>query len=166
MQIPKRKPGRWAGQKTDPHLTRSKYRELEDKLERLKKYSRPRAADEVRLLASDGDFSDNAPYAAAKARLRGINRRIDEIEDQLKQAVIIDRDANQNEISIGSRVRVEINGRQKTYEILGSAETDPARGIISHKSPIGQALLGQRPGETVKVKINGKTNKYKIIALN
>ena len=64
---------------------------------------------------------------------------------------------------LGHTVTVEVNGKQKTYQILGSSETDPARGIISHNSPLGAALLGKRVGERVRVPLNNKTVAYTIV---
>lgn len=148
MQIPKRKPGKYANQERDPHLTQEKVDEMKAELERLKFVSRPRAASEVKRLAEMGDFSENAAYQMAKGRLRGINQRILELDDHLKRAVIIRPDSS-GVVQLGSTVTVEISGKQKMFLILGSTETDPAAGVISHKSPIGAALMGHRVGDTV-----------------
>lgn len=154
MQIPKRKPGKYTHLKPDPHLTAAKYSELKDKLERLKTLSRPRAAGEVRRLAEMGDFSDNAAYSIAKGRLRGLNQRILDLEDHLKSAVIVKPDSDASIVQLGHRVTVETSGKEKSYLILGSSETDPQAGVISHHSPVGQALLGRRVSETVRVRIS------------
>ena len=89
MRTPTRKPGKYAGVKPNANVTKKKYLELEAKLKKLTERSRVNAIKEVKRLALDGDFSENHAYSMAKGRLRGINRRIDEIEDQLKRAVII-----------------------------------------------------------------------------
>jgi transcription elongation factor GreA len=161
MRTPQRKPGKYAGKKPDPYITRYKYQELENKLERLKQAQAP-AAEEVRRLASDGDFSENAAYQMAKGRLRGINQRITDIEDHLKRAVIIEAKNKSDRIALGSRVTIESNGKEKTYEILGPTETDPKLNIISHKSPLGSALINHRVGDTIKLKINNKLKEFKI----
>jgi len=163
MQVPTRKPGKYSGNKPDPYLTRQKYQELEKKLDRLKTFSQPRAAREVKRLALDGDFSENAAYSMAKGRLRGINQRILEIEDHLKNAIIINPEGKSSKVELGSRVKLEINGREKTYTILGSSETNPESGIISRNSPLGRALLGLRAGETAKIQLSGRQVEYKII---
>lgn len=164
MQTPKRKPGKYAGQKPDPKITLEKYLELKDKLERLKKLSRPRAIKEVKLLAQDGDFSENAAYQIAKGRLRGINQSITDIEDWLKKAEVIQPSDNKI-VEVGHRVTVEIEGKEKIFTILGSSETNPELGIISHASPIGSTLLGRKIGETFEVVINGKSRRYKILKI-
>jgi transcription elongation factor GreA len=163
MRVPIRKPGKYTFDKADPHLTETKFTELKSKLERFKA-GRPRLIEEVKRLASDGDFSENAAYQIAKGKLRGLNQRILETEDLLKRAIII-KPAGHATVQIGSTVIVEIAGRRKALTILGSAETDPAKGVISHKAPVGSALLGRQIGETVKIKLNNKVVEYKIISV-
>lgn len=166
MQTPKRKPGKYTHLKPDPHLTPAKYAELKEKLEHLKTISRPRAAAEVRRLAEMGDFSDNAAYSIAKGRLRGLNQRMIDLEDQLKKAVIIKPASDATAVQLGHRVTVETAGKQKTYLILGSSETNPQAGVISYHSPVGAALLGRRAGDTVKVRpAAGKEIFLKIIGI-
>jgi transcription elongation factor GreA len=161
MRTPTRKPGKYFQAKTDPRITPEKYLELEKKLDRLKKFSQPEAIKEVKRLASDGDFSENAAYQIAKGRLRGINQRIIEIGNQLKRAEIISP-KSQDRVEIGHRVTIEVEGREKIFLILGSQETDPQNGVISHASPIGAGLLGLRPGETATVIIRGKPTNIKV----
>lgn len=165
MRTPIRKPGKYTGQKPDPFLTLAKYRKLQAKLDRLKNVSQPPAIKEVKRLALDGDFSENAAYSMAKGRLRGINQCILDIEDHLRRAVIIDTKTKKDKVTLGARVSVEVNGQEKTYKILGSSETNPRANIISHHSPLGAALLGHRIGDKVQIKINNKLVEYKIIRL-
>jgi transcription elongation factor GreA len=164
MQLPWRKPGKYTNLKPDQHLTEAKYNELKNKLERLR-FNRPRLAEEVKKYASDGDFSENAAYQIAKGRLRGVNQRILELEDHIKRAVIIKPSKNSNTVQLGSSVTVEGDGREKTYLILGSSETDPTKGIISRNSPIGAALIGRRLGDRIKIKLADREIEYKIIKI-
>jgi transcription elongation factor GreA len=165
MRTPIRKPGVYTHEKPDPHLTLEKFLELKNKLEKLKKFSRPRAAEEVKFLASDGDFSENAGYQMAKGRLRGINQRILDIEDHLKRAIIIKPQGNNGRVRLGSRVSVVSAGQEKTYLILGSSETDPSAGVISHNSKIGAALLGHKVGDIVSVDLPKGEAVYKILGI-
>lgn len=164
MQLPVRKPGKYTHLKPDQYLTEAKFNELKNKLERLK-FNRPRAAEEVKRLAAMGDFSENAAYQIAKGRLRGMNQKILEIEDHLKRAVIIKPDKNSGLVQLGSSVTVATAGREKTYLILGSSETDPSRGIISSRSPIGAALLGKKIHDQIKIKLADKEIEYRIIKI-
>lgn len=164
MQVPTRKPGKYTNFKPDPHLTQEKFLELKNKLEKLKKFSRPTAAEEVRRLALMGDFSENAGYQLAKGRLRGINQRILDIEDHLKRAIII-KPHGSDRVRLGNKVTVEAAGKIKTYLILGSSETDPTRGVISHNSPIGSALIDRKVGDIIKINLANKVVEYKIVKI-
>ena len=163
MRIPNRKPGKFSQIKIDPLMTEAKFAELNRKLAMLKK-KQPQAAAEVAKLSELGDFSENAEYQLAKGRLRGLNNRILELENQLNRAVII-RPQKSNTVAIGQIVTVASDGKERIYQILGSAETNPHQGVISHTSPLGSALIGHRVGETVKVRLAEKEVAYKIISL-
>lgn len=181
MQIPKRKPGKFARLKQDQNITEAKFGELGAELQRLKKLSLPKAAEEVATLAQMGDFSENAAYQMAKGRLRGIHSRILELEDQLKYAVIIKPVKDAQIVQIGHKVTIEATSRhsllntkgwrdadiesakEKTYLILGSTETDPLKGIISQNSPLGAAIIGRKLGDTIKIPPKGV--EYKIVSI-
>lgn len=168
MQVPHRKKETYVKPKPDPYLTEAKFLELKYKLERLKTVTRPRESEEVKRLAEMGDFSENVGYQVAKGRLRGINQRILDIEDHLKNAVIFHPNKNTQVIELGHSVTISnsSSGKEKTYTILGSSETDPSAGIISHNSPIGSALLGHSLGDTVKIKLAEKEVEFKIIKIS
>ncbi len=148
----------------DPMITKAKFLELQEKLDYLKTKARPQTAAEVARLAEMGDFSENYAYQAAKGRLRGINNNILKLEHQLNRAVII-TPTNSDRVQVGHTVTVECDGKEKTFQILGSSETDPTRGIISQNSPIGSALLNKKIGDIVIITTN-KTIEYKIIAIS
>jgi len=165
MQIPYRKPGKYTEFKPDPLITKSKFDELTHKLEHLKNVVRPNLASEVSRLAELGDFSENAEYQLAKGKLRGVNTSILKIEHHLKHAQIIDTQKNSDTVEIGSTVTIQIENRQFTYQILGSSETNPQKGIISYTSPVGAALLNHEVGDLIKIKLGNKEVEYKIIKI-
>jgi transcription elongation factor GreA len=165
MRTPQRKPGKYTGLKPDQNITVAKYHELAAKLEKLKKVSQPPAIAEVKRLALDGDFSENAAYQIAKGRLRGINQRITDITDHLKRAVIIEHNNNKEQVELGHKVTVEVNGKEKTFLILGSAETNPDNNVISNNSPIGSALMGKKIGDRVQVHLAAKIVEYIILKI-
>ena len=151
MQLPYRKPDKYTHIPNDPVMSGHKFAELKDELEILKK-KKPHAAQEVARLAELGDFSENVEYQQAKGRLRGILNAITKIEFQLNQAEIIEPNAS-GTVVVGSTVTVEVDGKEKTYTILGSSETDPTKHIISYTSPLGSVLLGKHVGETFEEEI-------------
>lgn len=123
----------------------------------------PHLSQEVQRLAAMGDFSENAGYQLAKSRLRGLNKRIEDLDYLIKRAEIIETSADKESVSLGQTVLITSEGREKEYRILGSNESDPGKGIISRNSPLGAALLGRRLGEEFSAEINGKIKSYKIV---
>ena len=165
MRVPYRKPGKYSQIKNDPNLTEDKLNALKNKLEHLKK-NRPDAARDVGRLAELGDFSENVEYQLAKGKLRGINSGILSLERQINQAIIIMPLKNNGTVQLGSMVTVQTGGKEREFKILGSAETSPKLGIISHNSPLGVALMGHKVGDMIKIVLAKKTVEYKIIQID
>ena len=164
MNVPHRKPGIYTHQKPDPFITQERFNELDRKLQKLKQNKLP-AMEEVKRLAQTGDFSENHAYQHAKGRLRGINQRILDIESERNKAQIIDTNKHGKNVNLGSIVTVETAGKARIYQILGSTQTDPTKGIISHHSPLGAALMGRSEGEEIEVKLENGTMRYKILKI-
>jgi len=133
------------------HLTEEGFRRLKEQLARLKE-EMPALIDETQRTAAYGDRSDNAEYKEAKSTLRRAQGRILRIESQIRRAVIIEPGRNiSGTVQLGSTVVLEINKIKKTYQILGPHEADPSAGRISHKSPLGAALINHRKGDIVAI---------------
>ena len=165
MRGPIRKGGKYTFDKADHNITEDKFEKLTRRLKKLKDEIRPPLIKEVKMLALDGDFSENAGYQIAKGRLRGTNSQILKIEKYINNAKIIRVNKNSGIVQLGSTVTVEINKKKRTFQILGSAETNPNKGVISHNSPIGMALLNKRIGDVVKIKLAEREVEYKIIEI-
>ena len=149
----------------DPYLSPAAIARMRDDLERLLKRERPAAAEEVVRTGAMGDFSENAAYQSAKARLRGINDRILTLQERLKRAIPIAKTGKTDRVAIGSVVTVRVGPAERKYEIVGSLETDPGSGKVSRSSPLGAALLGAAVGDTVSVKTPAGETRYEIIAI-
>lgn len=166
MQVPKRKAGKYAGGPVDYHLTPEAMQKLRDELLRIETLIRPKAVEELRRTREMGDLSENFAYSIAKAKVNGLDMRTFEIKEKLKNAIPIRRGAAADgSVRIGASVEVEVNGKVKIYDIVGSQETDPRGGSISHLSPLGAALMGRKPGETVALAINGNSVAYRIVGV-
>lgn len=134
---------------------------LHERLIRLKA-ALPEYIAEAARTAAEGDRSDNDAYKQSKALLRRTHRQIFTIEDQLKRVVPIKQGPDASgTVQLGSTVVLEGPAR-KTFEIVGPFETSPARGRISHESPLGAALIGRSQGETVTIKTPKGVQKYRI----
>lgn len=124
--------------------------ELEAELEQLKTEGRVDIAEKLKVARSYGDLSENSEYDEAKSEQAKIEARIQELEYQLKNAVIIDNTAN-DKVSMGSKVTVLRDGQKFVYEIVGFSQSNPSQGKISDESPVGKALIGAAVGEKVVV---------------
>ncbi len=165
MQIPKRRSEEQRKRPpNDPYLTEEGILKLGQDIERLKK-SRPKVLKELEIAREMGDFSENAAYSYAKARLRGIDARIFELGERLKQAIPIEVGSSDGAVRLGSAVTVRVNGKEKMYEVVGAQEADPSRGRLSHLSPLGKLLLGHKAGESVLLEVENRKVPYEILAV-
>ena len=134
------------------YLTPTGVEKLSAELEKLTGIERPALAGRLRDAIKMGDLSENADYIAAKEDQAFLEGRILEIEEILRQAVIIEKDAPTDQVSVGNKVTiVEEDGEPETYTLVGAQEADPRNGMISNESPIGDALLGKKTGDEVTV---------------
>jgi len=156
-----------SGEQTDEsiHLTEEGLAHLKEKLARLKR-ALPNLVAETQRTAAFGDRSDNAEYKLAKSSLRRANWQILSIEDQLKRVTPITAGPDASgRVRIGSMVVLETDGAERTFRILGSHETDPARGRISYQSPLGAALMGRAKGDTVTIQTASGSRIYRILEI-
>jgi len=144
-------------------LTAEAVERLKRTLVRLERDERPRIVADLAHAITLGDFSENAEYQDAKARLARIDGRIFGLKERIKHAVIIEQGPADGKIRLGSTVIVRANGKEKTFRILGPQEADPSRGQISHLSPLGSALLHRRAGDVVDFEAPGGVIKYEIL---
>ena len=130
------------------------FKALQDELDYLVNVRVEENKKEISTARSFGDLSENSEYDAAKEEQGKIHARIAELREMIANAKIIDESQiDESKVSVGSIVVVynETRGREFTYHIVGSYETDPLSGKISDSSPIGIALLGARAGDEVVV---------------
>lgn len=142
------------------NLTKQGKLDLESELKELIG-RRPAIAERLQTARAFGDLSENQEYSDARAEQKTVENRIAEIEDILKNAKLI-RNASHDKVSMGATVTVTLSGKKFTYSIVGPVEANPLEGKISDKSPIGQALLGKKVGDTYELP-NG--NKGKIVSV-
>lgn len=150
------------------YLTNDGLYKLKQELDDLTNNQRPQLAKRLREAIKMGDLKENADYIAAKEDQAFIEGRILEIQDMISSSIIIDPKTNTQEVSIGSQVIIKENNKSdntEKYTLVGSAEADPTAGLISHESPIGQALIGKSIGDTVEVNTPGGALSFKIIKI-
>ena len=146
------------------YLTPEGREELREELDELVNVRRPALAERLRKAIEQGDLSENADYKAAKEEQSFLEGRIQQIEAMLRRAEIIEETRSSEKVSLGSHVTVVEEGRQspETFRIVGTAEADPIDGKVSHKSPMGKALLDRQIGDVVTVEAPGGEIAFRI----
>jgi transcription elongation factor GreA len=150
------------------YLTQAGYNELQERLNHLKTVRRQQIAERLhQALSEGGELAENAEYEDAKNDQAFVEGEILRLEAILSNARIIDEDAPRDTVSIGNRVRLQEKGEQhiEAYHLVGPAEANPSTGKISYKSPLGQALMGKRVGDTVTVKAPDGNIVFKVLAI-
>ncbi len=128
------------------------------------KVTRPEIAQRISEAKEMGDLSENFAYHEAREQ-QGLNEsRIIEITDILSTAVVVEEKKG-GSIGLGSSFKVKIDGKEKTYEVVGENEANPMEGKISNVSPLGSAFLGKGVGEIVEAKVPSGTMTYEIISI-
>jgi len=125
---------------------------------------RPVAVEDLRKAREMGDLSENGYYKAARAKLSSIDSRLRRLARLIKYAKVIEN-SHKGIISLGSRVTVKTNGKERMFEIVGKLEADPLQGKLSNKSPIGKSLLGKKVGDRVEVAVPAGNVTYEIVAI-
>ncbi|MBM3932755.1 MAG: transcription elongation factor GreA [SAR202 cluster bacterium] len=150
--------------KRETYLTLEGKQNLEQELENLKSVRRREVAERIRTAHEGGGNVDNAEYEDAKNEQAFVEGRIADLEEILSNAVVVaSEDGGGNVVKFGSSVVVSgQDGSKRTYTLVGSAEAVPLEGKISLDSPVGQALLGRKVGDTVEVRTPKGVNKLKI----
>lgn len=150
-------------------VTAEGYKKLQEELEYLRSVKTPEVAERIKQATSFGDLSENAEYEEAKNEQGFMNGRIIELENVLRNAVVIEKSgASAGVVEVGSTVRVldlEYD-EEDEYTIVGFAESDPARMHISNESPIGAALLGAKKGDEVTVQTPGGLSKLRVLTVS
>ena len=129
------------------------FRALQEELDYLVTVKQEENKKEISTARSFGDLSENSEYDEAKNEQGKIAHRIQELEELIKNAHVIDESQIDSSIvGVGSIVTVYNADRkqEKTYHIVGSFEADPFSGKISDVSPIGASLMGAKAGDKVE----------------
>ncbi len=147
-------------------FTREGYEKLAEELEYLKTEGRNKAAEDIKEARSHGDLSENAEYDEAMNDQGRLEARITELENILKDAVIIS-DAELDAVHVGSVITLKDldDGSEEDYLILGENESSKDENYISAESPVGKVIMGKKVGEVVQVEAPGGVFGYEIVKI-
>ncbi|WP_027724665.1 transcription elongation factor GreA [Tuberibacillus calidus] len=150
------------------YMTAEGKRKLEQELEYLKTERRKQVVERIKVARSFGDLSENSEYDAAKDEQAFVEARIQQLEQIIRNSVVVEDDAdNPDVVNIGKSVTfIELpDGEEESYTIVGSAESDPFEGKISNDSPMGRSLIGKKVGDEVTVPTPGGELRVKIVTV-
>ena len=149
------------------YITKEGYQELEKELDYLKHVRRKQIAERLHNALAEGELIENAELEDARREQSFVEGRIQTIQRQLSQAIIIEGGSEEGVVTIGSRVTVTEEGSEfpEVYQVVGSAEASPKNGKISNESPLGRALLGKQIGDKAVVEAPDGNIVFEILAV-
>jgi transcription elongation factor GreA len=146
------------------YVTHKGLDELEEELKFLKQVKQPEIIERLHDAKGGGDWKDSTENMLIEEELMFVDGRIQELQNMLRDAQLIEADQDAGIINIGDMVVIQADNEQpEEYTIIGVAEADPAKGLISNESPLGQALLGHKVGDQVIVKAPVGEIRYRIV---
>ena len=155
------------------HLTQEGYQRFVAELNYLQNVRRREVAARLRqTLEEGGDLVENAEFEDAKNEQAFVEGRIQQLDNLLREAIIIEDDVSNGSekekvVRLNSVVTVREEGYDdETFRIVGRAEANPRKGMISDESPLGRALLGKEVGQSVMIDAPDGQFEYQIISIN
>ncbi len=148
------------------YVTEDGLKKLQDEYNNLVHVVREEVKSELAEARSLGDLSENADYDAARDKQSQVESRIVELENMLQHYELIDtKHGSKKIVRIGSTVTLEFldTKEEATYTIVGSTETDPLNGKLSNETPLAQAILDCKVGQTVDVNV---AQPYQVIIIS
>jgi transcription elongation factor GreA len=145
-------------------LTQDGPDDLKSELGELQQQKLPAIIERVARAREYGDLAENAEYHNARDEQQLIEARIEEIENIINKAKIVQHTRSTQKVGMGSAVEIVEHGKKKpfTVTIVGEFEADPTVWKVSSVSPLGKALHGRKKGEEVTVKAPAGATMYTI----
>lgn len=150
-------------------ITKAGFDALVEEHEKLKKVELPNIIKKVAEARSHGDLKENAEYHVAREHQSYLQGRIEFLGDKIARSQIIKTgDIDSDAIVFGSKVIVMDldDEEEEEYTLVGPAEADAAKGMISTSSPIGKALIGKKDGDVIEVETPGGLLELKVVSFS
>lgn len=133
-------------------LTTEGRAKLDEELRMLRQERHPALSERIFEANEHGDVSDNGEFNDLKEELALLEARADELEHILSRAEIIESGSEDGTVRLGSTVRIrDEEGEEETWRVVSHEEADSMAGSISTESPVGEALVGCRAGDSLTV---------------
>ena len=148
-------------------MSLDRYQKMKDELNYLQTVREKEVAELIREARSFGDLSENSEYDEAKTEQAKLYAKINELQNLIENAEVIEVSAGGDSIGMGSKVTIVEIGTEdeEKYEIVGSQESDPRIGCISEDSPIGRALMGHNMGDEIVVEAPDGVMHFRIVSV-
>ena len=149
-------------------MTPEGQQKLKAELENLMKVERPENVRAIAEARAHGDLSENAEYHAAKEKQSFIAGRIQDLQDKIARAEVIDPSKiNHDKVAFGATVTVlDVDtDEEKVYKIVGVDEADIKAGKLSIHSPMAKSLIGKAEGDEAIVRAPARTIEYEILEI-
>ena len=142
-------------------LTKEDIAKIQEEIDYRKVQLRPELLENLKTARAQGDLSENFEYTMAKRANNQNSSRIRYLENVIRNAEIIRDTSAADEVGLNKAVTIYIpeDDCEETYKIVSSIRGDSMQGRISFGSPLGKALKGHRPGDTVTVYVD-ETSSY------
>jgi transcription elongation factor GreA len=150
---------------TKQYLTKERLEEFKVELNDLKNIKRNEVAQRLKQAKEYGDLSENSEYAEAREEQANVETRIFELEDLLKEAVLIEKTEDNGAVQVGSVITIKKEDKTSVYTIVGKYEAKPEEGKISDESPLGKAFLGHKVGDKIPVTTPAGQMTYEILKI-
>lgn len=121
--------------------------------------------ERVKVAREMGDLSENGAYKYGKFELGKVRRRMGEIKKLLRLGVVIEKKQD-GKINFGSEVTLEGPQGKRRFLLVSEHESDPTKGKLSDKSPIGSAVKGKCVGDKVQVELPLGLTEFTIVDIN
>ncbi|MFH1643230.1 MAG: transcription elongation factor GreA [Patescibacteria group bacterium] len=144
------------------YLTPGGLEKLKKELKRLEVEERGKLAVKLKKAISYGDLSENAAYSEAKDEQGFLEGKILELKGIINTARIVVKRTS-SIVRLGSNVVVSIGDAKFDFEIVGESEADIMKNKISHRSPLGEALMGKKVGDKVRINVGERIIVYTIL---
>lgn len=145
-------------------LTKKKINSLKKELEKLQGKKKTELSESLERARLNDVSEETGDVIVVMGELEKVDQRIEEIKNTLKNAKVLDKKGcNVNIVGVGSEVKVKVGNKTKTLQIVSEIEADPSKNKISDKSPLGKELVKTKKGSEIKLKVNDREVKYKVL---
>jgi len=146
------------------YVSKEGLQKLQEELDYLENTKKKQVSKRIEIAKDHGDLKENAEYHDAKDQMGWLMGRVTVLKDQIARAEIVEKTDNDT-VGIGSKIKVEFKDKEKTLTIVGATEADPVQGLISNESPLGEALIGKKVGESAEVEVPAGIITYTILSI-